>query len=393
MCDKACAVGESCVASQCQLGGGGTGGMNTGGGGSNDAGAPAGGASAGGSPVTAGTGGSGTGGAGPSSGGSGNAGSGGSTSQCNATGFHVKDGVVYDVNCNEFVMRGVNYPYAWYMQRNTASDFNAIAATGANTVRIVLSNGQQSEGWPRTEPENLASVLQAAKAAKLVAMVEVHDTTGYSEKAGSVPLSAATSYWTSSAIVSVLKGQEAFVMINIGNEPNGNNTTATWASTHVTAVQALRDAGLDHTLVVDAPNWGQDYTHTMRDGGGASIWEADPKKNLIFSVHMYEVYSSGTTVTAYLNTFLSKYSAPLIVGEFAADHGDMGDVDEATIMANAEMLSIGYLGWSWSGNSSNLASLDITQNFDPSSLTPWGSRLISGANGIQMTSKRCTCFD
>jgi mannan endo-1,4-beta-mannosidase len=321
---------------------------------------------------------------------SGSNGTGGSSSGCTATGFHVQGGLLYDVKCNEFVLRGVNYPYAWYMSRNTQQDFAAIAATGANSVRLTMASGAR---WTKTTAANLTTLINAAKAAKLVTVVEVHDTTGYSEQSGSVPLSNATSYWTASDIANVLKGQEAYVIINIANEPNGNNTSTNWASSHVTAVGALRSAGFNHTLMVDAPNWGQDWQNTMRDGGGASIWTADTKKNLVFSVHMYDVFETSATVSNYFNTFLMRYEAPLVVGEFAADHGEAGNVDENAIMSFAESLGIGYLGWSWAGNSSDLGTLDITNNFNASSLTTWGNTLINGANGIKATSKPCTCFN
>jgi mannan endo-1,4-beta-mannosidase len=343
----------------------------------------------------AGTGGSsgaaaaGTAGSGGSNAGAG--GSGGAAPGCGTeTGFYVEAGILYDKNCNEFVLRGVNYPYTWFATRDAAQDLTAIAAQGANAVRLVLSSGGR---WTRTTASEVGMLIAAAKAAKLVSVMEVHDTTGFSEQAGSVALSNATSYWTATDIANVLKGQEAFVIINVANEPNGNDTTTNWAPSHVTAVQALRSAGFSHTLMVDAPNWGQDWSNTMRDGGGASIWDADSLKNLVFSVHMYDVYGTANTVTSYFNTFLMNYEAPLIVGEFAADHGASGNVDEDTIMSFAETLGLGYLGWSWAGNGEGLGSLDITNDFDASNLTTWGERLINGANGLAMTSEPCTCFD
>ncbi|MGC4093759.1 MAG: glycoside hydrolase family 5 protein [Polyangiaceae bacterium] len=352
------------------------------------AGAAAGGRSAGG--TTASSGGASSGGRASGGASSGGSGSGGTTGACTATGFYVQNGMLMDSKCKEFVMRGVNYPYAWFTSRNAQQDLTAIAATGANTVRITMATGGR---WTKTTAANLTTLINAAKAAKLVSVVEVHDTTGYSEQAGSVPLSNATSYWTGSDIANVLKGQEAFVIVNVANEPNGNNTASTWASTHVTSVQALRNAGYNHTLMVDGPGWGQDWQNAMRDGGGASIWNADSKKNMLFSVHMYDVYETAATISSYFNTFLAKYEAPLVVGEFASDHGSAGNVDEATIMSLAENLGIGYLGWSWSGNASDLATLNITNNFNASSLTTWGTRLISGDNGIKATSTLCTCFN
>jgi mannan endo-1,4-beta-mannosidase len=385
------------------MGGSGTAGSVAGTGGSSGASGAGGISAAGGSGTAgmgtggslAGTGGSsgaaaaGTGGSGGSNAGAG--GSGGAAPGCGTeTGFYVEAGILYDKNCNEFVLRGVNYPYTWFATRDAAEDLAAIAANGANAVRLVLSSGGR---WTRTTESDLGMLIAAAKAAKLVSVMEVHDTTGFSEQAGSVALSNATSYWTATEIANVLKGQEAFVIINVANEPNGNDTTMNWAPSHVTAVQALRSAGFSHTLMVDAPNWGQDWSNTMRDGGGASIWDADSLKNLIFSVHMYDVYGTASTITSYFNTFLMNYEAPLVVGEFAADHGESGNVDEDTIMSFAETLGLGYLGWSWAGNGEGLGSLDITNNFDAGSLTTWGERLINGANGLAMTSEPCTCFD
>jgi mannan endo-1,4-beta-mannosidase len=131
--------------------------------------------------------------------------------------------------------------------------------------------------------------------------------------------------------------------------------------------------------------------HDARRGGANAIFNSDPERNVAFSVHMYDVYDSSNAVQSYFSNFLAK-GLPLIVGEFAADHGSSGNVDEATIMAQAASRGVGYLGWSWSGNSSDLQSLDITNNFDVNSLTNWGNTLIYGSDGIANTSAACTCF-
>jgi mannan endo-1,4-beta-mannosidase len=51
------------------------------------------------------------------------------------------------------------------------------------------------------------------------------------------------------------------------------------------------------------------------------------------------------------------------------------------------------MGWSWSGNSADLVSLDITLSFDVNSLSAWGNALIHDTNGIANTSQICTCFN
>lgn len=310
---------------------------------------------------------------------------------CDAVGFYVEGTSVYDVNCNEFVMRGVNVPHAWFSS-NTQGAFSDAASVGANSVRVVLATGGQ---WSRTSGSTLSQIISWAKDNRLVAMLEVHDSTGFGESAAAVHPDDAVSYWTSSEVLGAITGQEAYVMINIANEPFGNTESSQWSSFHQEAVQALRAAGLKHLLVVDAPNWGQDWEENMRndtDGAATNVFNADPDRNVLFSVHMYDVYGSANTVTSYIDTFLG-HGLPLVVGEFAADHGAGKNVEEATIMSKAEQSRIGYIGWSWSGNSGDLGSLDITNNFDVSSLTAWGNTLVNGPSGIAETAQICSCFD
>lgn len=79
------------------------------------------------------------------------------------------------------------------------------------------------------------------------------------------------------------------------------------------------------------------------------------------------------------------------MGEFGADHQG-AEVDEASILELAEFYRLGYLGWSWSGNTGGVESLDITQNFNVNQLTPWGDFLINSANGIRATSQPATIY-
>jgi mannan endo-1,4-beta-mannosidase len=82
------------------------------------------------------------------------------------------------------------------------------------------------------------------------------------------------------------------VIINIANEPFGNTTTANYLPDTIAAIQALRTAGLTHTIMIDGATWGQDWSNTMRTNA-MQLWNADTRHNLVFSVHMYEVYQSS----------------------------------------------------------------------------------------------------
>lgn len=296
-----------------------------------------------------------------------------------ATGIHISGTSVVEGNGSPFVMRGTSHAHAWYPSQTKS--FKDIKSLGANTVRVVLSGGR----WTTNGASDVANVVSLCKENKLICVLEDHDTTGYGEQDGAVSLAQTVSYWTS--LKSVLQGQENYIIINLGNEPYGNSDSANnWASDSSSAIKAMRSAGFEHALMVDAPNWGQDWKFIMRDSA-ATVAAADPNKNTIFSIHMYGVFDTAAEITSYVQAFQSK-GLPLIIGEFGFNHSD-GNPDEATIMAQ----SIGWLGWSWSGNGSDVAYLDQVNGYDVNSLTDWGRTLFNGTNGIKASAKQATIFN
>src|SRR5690606_34934601 len=145
-----------CADGVCIATGAGSGGVSSSGGaasgGMSSGGANTGGTSSGG----ANTGGTSSGGAATGGAGTGGAGTGGAPNNCNRTGFYVSGKKLYDTNCNEFIMRGVNYPYAWFSDRNISQDFAAIANAGANAVRIVMATGAR---WTKTSAANITTIV------------------------------------------------------------------------------------------------------------------------------------------------------------------------------------------------------------------------------------------
>ncbi|KAE8744653.1 hypothetical protein FOCC_FOCC008714 [Frankliniella occidentalis] len=95
-------------------------------------------------------------------------------------------------------MRGINYAHTWY-KGDAETAIPAIAATGANVIRIVLSDGDQYTFMP-------------------VFSFQVHDATGSDDFA---KLRRAADYWIS--LASTLKGLEDHVIINIANEWFGSS--------------------------------------------------------------------------------------------------------------------------------------------------------------------------
>jgi mannan endo-1,4-beta-mannosidase len=274
-------------------------------------------------------------------------------------------------------MRGVSHGYAWHGQQD--GSFADIKRLGANTVRVVLNS--------TVDAGRVADVIARCRANRLICVLEYHDTTGHGEQTGTVSLAEAAAYWT--GLREVLAGQEDYVVVNIGNEPFGNAGTDGWTSATSGAIAKLRAAGLRQLLMVDGPNWGQDWSGVMRDNAPA-VLASDPQHNTVFSVHMYGVYGTADKVVTYLDAF-TRAGLALVVGEFGWKHTD-GDVAEDAIMHEAQARGLGYLGWSWSGNSGGVEYLDMAAGFDPARLTEWGARIFNGPDGIRATAKEAAVY-
>jgi mannan endo-1,4-beta-mannosidase len=295
-----------------------------------------------------------------------------------AVGLHVSGTNIVEANGQPFVMRGVNHPHVWYTGQT--SSFANVKALGANTVRVVLGSGKR---WgPSTD---VADVIALCKQNKLICVLEVHDTTGYGEEGAAASLDEAANYWISQK--SALVGQENYVVINIGNEPIGNTNAAQWTAATTAAIQKMRTNGFEHLLMVDGPNWGQDWQFVMRDNA-QTILDADSQRNTVLSIHMYAVFNTAASIVDYLDRFQTN-GWPLVIGEFGWRFNS-GEVDHETILAEANARGLGYLGWSWSGNTDPI--LDMALNFDPNQLTTWGQRIFNGANGIKATAREATIF-
>ncbi|TQJ86220.1 cellulase family glycosylhydrolase [Streptomyces sp. SLBN-31] len=299
-----------------------------------------------------------------------------------AAGLHISNGRLIEGNGNDFVMRGVNAAHTWYPGK-TKQSLADIKALGANSVRVVLADGHR---WAANSASDVADVVAQCKANRLICVLEVHDTTGYGEDSAAGTLDQAADYWI--GLKDVLAGQEKYIIINIGNEPWGNTNPDGWTAPTIAAVKKLRAAGLQHTIMVDAPNWGQDWQGVMR-ANARSVYDADTTGNLIFSIHMYSVYDTAQEITDYLNAYVDA-KLPILIGEFGGPADQYGDPDEDTMMATAQQLKLGYLAWSWSGNTDPI--LDLAVNFDPKQLSSWGQRAFNGANGIAQTAKEATVF-
>jgi mannan endo-1,4-beta-mannosidase len=297
-------------------------------------------------------------------------------------GIQVRDGRLVEANGSDLVLRGVNHDVMWYPDRD--GSFAAIKAAGANAVRVPLGIGHQ---WRRSSVDEVAKVVGLCRANRLICVLDAHDTTGFGQDKKAATIPQAVRFWLD--VRGALTGHEDHVVVNIANEPFGNGTSMPWVQQTTDAIRTLRAAGYRHTLMVDAPGWGQDESFVMRDNA-EGVRAADPTGNTIFDIHMYGEFNTAAKVNAYLSSFTSR-RLPILIGEFSGTH-QWGDPDEDAIMAYAEARELGYFGWSWSGNDKQFSYLDLVDDFNAARLTAWGRRFISGPNGLTTDTREATVY-
>ena len=297
-------------------------------------------------------------------------------------GFTVSGTKLLDAYGNEFVLRGINHAHTWFKD-DLDEALEGIDETGANSVRIVLSDGSR---WSKDSIESVKEIIEKCKEKELVAVLETHDGTG-SDNIEVVE--SACNYWIE--MKDALIGNEAYVILNISNEWTGSWQTQKWCDGYVSVIPKLREAGIKNTIMVDCGGWGQN-AKCIREHG-AEVFNADELKNTMFSIHMYG--SAGKDEFT-IRTGIeggTKQELCVCVGEFGYNHSD-GDVDEAYILEYCEENDIGYMAWSWKGNSGGVEYLDLAIEWDGSELSDdWGEVVINGENGIKETSEVCTVFE
>jgi mannan endo-1,4-beta-mannosidase len=306
--------------------------------------------------------------------------------------FHVSGNKLLDPNGQEFIMRGISAPFA-YFKDTTRATMPLAAKLGFNTVRIVwcADNLQRSN---RCDPKDMHAVSDLDKIIgeivqnKMVPMLNLQNATGSDDPEH---LALMVDYYVREDVKKVLNKYKSHLIINIANEWYGTwDNSRTYVETYKTAITRMRDAGLDHVLIIDARGWGQDFSSIPY------FYKEliDTDSNIMMSAHMYDVFSDPIKVQSSFK-FVRDHKIPFIVGEFACQHYPYQARPACdTIMSEADSASgkYGYIGWSLSGNSPDLSALDVLSRSNWTDLTDWGKRLVNGPNGIAASSQPASIF-
>ncbi|HEY7883813.1 MAG TPA: cellulase family glycosylhydrolase [Cellvibrionaceae bacterium] len=281
--------------------------------------------------------------------------------------FYVKGRHLYDPCGEQVVLMGPNKMVYW-TDRTGLSSFTEIAKTGANTVRIVWT----VEG----SADELHTVLTNAYQQQLIPIIELHDATGDWSK-----LPQLVDYWTRPDIAAVIVEHQRYTLVNIGNEVGDKVAAEAFLAGYTTAVTRLREAGYRMPLMIDGTEWGKNI-EILRTQGPALI-EADPLRNLLFSVHMWwpEMWGYNRLRIREEIELAVAQQLPLVIGEFGNrwDDSEGGAIAWRTIVTAALEHKIGFLPWSWGPGNQPQRHLDMSTDGTYDGLTGWGRELMLDA--------------
>ncbi|MFO7869588.1 MAG: glycosyl hydrolase family 8 [Bacteroidales bacterium] len=296
-------------------------------------------------------------------------------------------GNLLDANGNNFIMKGINIPLAWYVSEVTNSIPALKTNTGINCARIVVETTTNETSWQ--------NCVEACIANDIIPMVELHDATGSTNTAD---IQNMADFWIQHADYLTSEAIRPYILINICNEWGTWNIANTsgdqWRDGFNQAVTSIRNAGITSTLVIDGVGYGQDIddAKNLRQYASGMIAN-DPEHNLLFSIHMYCEWAIGGDDIPGTLQWTRDNNIPFIIGEFGYQHATDGscDIDEDLIMEECANKGIGWLAWSQKGNSGGVEYLDLCNDWTCSDWSDWGTSVFDGTYGTK-TGETCSVF-
>ncbi|CAN5157135.1 hypothetical protein BH09BAC1_BH09BAC1_08160 [soil metagenome] len=316
------------------------------------------------------------------------------------------------------VLRGVNSGIAEDGNYDLA-DLNAcknyidqIAMSGANTIRFTWytdgvswrDGGQYVAGNATPEARyhkgngtvmrdfisngHLSNIFSYCKTKGIIPVLAIHDLTCAND--WTYFNNDLKTWWTKPTVVALINAHKDHLIINIANEMgvvrwNGGtaNDFNAFKTNYGSMMVALRNAGINVPIMIDAPDCGQSISELMTMS--ADLLNADPQHNVIFSTHLYwGGYAATPNDIAAKFTEAVNANICLALGEVAPnqDNGSCGNMDITAIyqsaLAQACPLGINWYAWSWDQDCSPARNMTTNGNYN--TLSTFGSDIVNNAS-------------
>lgn len=297
-------------------------------------------------------------------------------------GFTVSGTQLKDANGGVFIQKGFAIPLAWFVSDVNANIANIKKNTNANCLRIVMQESTTDANWQSCVSQCIAN--------KIIPEVEIHDVTCGTDANA---LNNVAKWWVTKASYLTQASIAKYILINIANEwgdwAMAKNNPSAWSAAFKTAVATMRAGGINTTLIIDAPDCGQDLNNgSTLKSYAMDVFNSDPKKNCLFTLHLYGEWCSGGSQPTVGLPAVKNAGIPIIVGEFAAQ-SSAGTLNAASVISTCETNKMGWMAWSWKGNGE--VELDMSSDWAGTNLTSWGKTAVTGTYGTK-TAVTCSVF-
>jgi mannan endo-1,4-beta-mannosidase len=262
-------------------------------------------------------------------------------------GLFVLNGKLYDSKGIEFRIRGVNLCH----YDSTQYSGPGIARSNANTVRVGLYLSSISTSTYVNTLQTYISDSENVVATMFYVPGTRNVTSGDQSTAD---LASVVQNWVTN--YQYYAPLQQHLIIDVANEW-GPQDSATWESAYISAIASLRAAGYTAPIMIDTGAWGQDTGDLLNYA--QAVFNSDPQKNVIFSLHVYAGLGDGWSVAslnAYalqLQSLAASAGMVFVFGEFGpgADIGPSPTMlTPQQVIGAAEAAGIGWMGWAWDDN-------------------------------------------
>jgi hypothetical protein len=300
-------------------------------------------------------------------------------------GLFVLNGKLYDSNGYEFRIRGVNLCHF----DSTPRSAPGIARSRANAVRVGL---WLSSVATDTYASTVQTYISDSEVAIPTMFVVPGTKTGTTGDQSSADLAATVNNWV--ANFNYYAPMQQHLIINVANEW-GPKDSATWASAYESAIARLRAAGYTVPIMIDTGGWGEDFGDLL--DYATQVFESDPQKNIIFSLHVYANADNmlSQNILPQLAALSTAHGMAFVIGEFGPGR-NIGPaptmVTPQQVIGAAEAAGMGWLAWAWDDNDLANGASDnnwFSMTFDgpgvyntTSDLTTYGQQIVLSSYGL-----------
>ena len=322
--------------------------------------------------------------------------------------FYTSGRYLYNPNGSKVTLRGANLPILDDWNFPGSDKLSELEKTGANAVRIQWYKDYGNSSRPAFSIADLDRLLTRCRDYQMIPILYLNDLTCQSDP--NMLNSQLIPWWTSDAVVSVLKKHERYLIINLANELGNyrwasNQTIAldSFKNAYKSAIASIRAVGLKMPIAIDAPDCGTSIE--VFPIIAQELINHDPIHNIIFSGHAYwSAYNGLPQIQATINA-----NIPLFFGEIAnkqdefisgatqycyydmdgtsINHPTQNGFTYQSLLQLLVQQEIGWLAWSWWKDNCTARQMTTDGNF--TGLTPFGEDIVNNPiYGLKSTAKR-----